>query len=235
MQTTPSSSATTASPGRITVPAMLTGLFTAPPIALPVPCALTNWDQTGKRAAVIGATSRTPVVVTSPRTPRAASEVVISSPTKPSLDGEVVVTTSRSPGRACSIATCSMRLSPGPHSTVSAVPAARAPGQAGRRAVPSRPVLPAASCTVATPSSPSSSTTPGSARGGSTITTGFTPAPRSPGGRPAGRPRRSGSRPPRRCAAPGPPAARPGPRSSGPDAPGTPSRPWPAASGRTPA
>ncbi len=66
---------------------------------------------------------------------------MISSPTNPSLDGEVVVTTSRSPGRACSMAACTMRLSPGPHSTVSAVPAARAPGQAGRSAVPSRPDL----------------------------------------------------------------------------------------------
>ena len=133
--TTPSSSATTASPGRITVPAMLTGVFTAPAIALPVPWALTNRDQTGKRAAVMAATSRTPVVVTSPLTPRAASEVVISSPAKPSPDGDVVVTTSRSPGRACSMAACSMRLSPGPHSTVSAVPAARArPGRPERGA-----------------------------------------------------------------------------------------------------
>ena len=54
---------------------MLTGTFTAPANAFWVPCALMNWDQTGKRAAVIGATSRTPVVVASPAAPRAASEL----------------------------------------------------------------------------------------------------------------------------------------------------------------
>src|ERR1022692_658329 len=178
MTTTPSSSAMTASPGATTVPAMQTGTFTDPAVALTVPWALTDRDHTGNRARVIAATSRTPVVVTRPRTSRAASAVVISSPTKPSPDGDVVVMTSTSPGLACSTATWIMRLPPGQHSTVTAVPAIRAPGQTGRSHEPSRPVRPAASCTVATPRAPSSATTAGSARGGSTITTGLTPGPR---------------------------------------------------------
>ncbi len=78
---TPSSSAITASPGVTIVPAMLTGRFTVPAVALTVPWALTCRDQTGKPDLVIAATSRTPVVVTRPCTWRAASAVVISSPT----------------------------------------------------------------------------------------------------------------------------------------------------------
>src|SRR5512133_3982504 len=60
--------------------------------------------------------------MTSPRTPRAASEVASSSPNIPSVHGEVVVTTSRSPPWHCSTAAWIMRLSPGQHSAVTAGP-----------------------------------------------------------------------------------------------------------------
>ncbi len=71
--------------------------------------------------------SRTPPVVTRPRTPRCCSWVANSSPNEPSSDGETVVTTRMSPGCVCSIAAWIMRLSPGQHSTVTAEPATRAP------------------------------------------------------------------------------------------------------------
>ena len=57
-----------------------------------------------------------------PRTPRLTSEVASSSPNAPSLLGDVVVMTMMSPGLACSTAAWIIRLSPGQHSTVSAVP-----------------------------------------------------------------------------------------------------------------
>ena len=47
-----------------------------------------------------------------------------------------MATTSTSPGRHCSTATWIIRLSPGQHSTVTAVPPIRAPGQAGRNSGP---------------------------------------------------------------------------------------------------
>ena len=102
--------------------------------------------------------------MTRPRTPRAASEVASSSPNIPSVHGEVVVTTRRSPARHCSTAAWIIRLSPGQHSAVTAVPPVRAPSWIGRRPGPRYPDRPIASCTVATPSSASWSTTPRSAR-----------------------------------------------------------------------
>ena len=124
---TPSSSATIASPGQIRCPPMLTGTLTAPAVALTVPCAETAAQKTGKPIACSSATSRTPPVVTRPRTPRCCSDVPSSSPNAPSVFGDVVVTTRMSPGRHCSTAAWIIRLSPGQHRTVTAVPPVRAP------------------------------------------------------------------------------------------------------------
>ena len=163
--TTPSSSAIIASPGRTIWPPTDTGTLTAPGVSLTVPCALTAADQAGKPMARSSATSRRPASITMPRTPRAASEVASSSPNIPSVDGEVVVTTSRSPARHCSAAAWIMRLSPGQHSTVTAVPPIRAPSWMGRSPGPRYPARPIASCTVATPSPASWSTMASCARG----------------------------------------------------------------------
>ena len=71
-----------------------------------------------------------------PRTPWLTSEVASSSPNAPSPFGDVVVMTMMSPGLACSTAAWIIRLSPGQHSTVSAVPAMRAPCWFGRMSGP---------------------------------------------------------------------------------------------------
>ncbi len=92
---------------------MLTGTLTAPAVAFTVPWAQTAALNTGKPIACSSATSRTPPVVTSPRTPRCCSEVASSSPKAPSALGDVVVTTSTSPGWHCSTAAWIIRLSPG--------------------------------------------------------------------------------------------------------------------------
>ena len=113
-----------------------TGTLTAPAVAFTVPCALTARDQAGKPISRSSATSRTPLPSTTPRTPRCASAVANSSPNSPSVDGELVATTRTSPGRHCSTATWIIRLSPGQHSTVTAVPPIRAPGHAGRNSGP---------------------------------------------------------------------------------------------------
>src|SRR5258707_10211483 len=76
------------------------GTWTAPAVALTVPCAETAAQNTGKFIACSSATSRTPPVVTSPRTPRRCSAVASSSPTEPSVLAEVVVTTA-----SCTVAT----------------------------------------------------------------------------------------------------------------------------------
>ena len=62
--------------------------------------------------------------------------VTTTSPNAPSVFGEVVVITMTSPGLACSTAAWIIRLSPDQHSTVSAVPAIRAPCWFGRIAGP---------------------------------------------------------------------------------------------------
>ena len=115
----------------------------------------------GKPIARSSATSRTPASMTRPRTPRAASEVASSSPNIPSVHGEAVVTTSRSPAWHCSTAAWIMRLSPGQHSAVTAVPPVRVPSWIGRRPGPRYPARPIASCTVATPSRPAGPRRPG--------------------------------------------------------------------------
>ena len=94
----------------------------------------------------------------------ACSAVANSSPNIPSVRGEVVVTTRMSPAPHCSTAAWIIRLSPGQHSTVTAVPAIRAPGWIGRglRAERGR-CGPCASCTVATPKPASASTSAASA------------------------------------------------------------------------
>lgn len=114
--------------------------------------------------------------MTRPRTPRWRSAVAKSSPKRPSRDGEVVVTTRTSPSRHCSTAAWIIRLSPGQHSAVTAVPPIRAPSWIGRRSGPSRPLRPSASWTVATPYSASRVTCPASARGGFVTITGFMPS-----------------------------------------------------------
>ena len=112
------------------------GTLTAPAVAFTVPWALTARDHTGNRMLRRSATSRTPQPSTTPRTPRRWSAVANSSPNSPSVEGEFVATTRTSPGRHCSTATWIIRLSPGQHSTVTAVPPMRAPGQAGRSSGP---------------------------------------------------------------------------------------------------
>src|SRR3712207_7207444 len=87
---TPSSSATTTSPGCTVWPPSTTGTFTAPAVALTEPCALTARDQAGKPISCSSATSRTPLPSTTPRTPRWASAVANISSNSPSVDGEFV-------------------------------------------------------------------------------------------------------------------------------------------------
>src|SRR6185312_9569072 len=164
MTQTPSSSATTTSPGLTIWPAQHTVRFTEPGDALTVPCACTARLHTGKPIARRSATSRTPASMTRPAQPRWASEVAISSPTMPSVDRDVVVTTRTSPGATISTAACTIRLSPGGQDTVTAGPAIRVPSWTGRMPGPSSPVRPAASCTVATPAWRSAAITAGSAR-----------------------------------------------------------------------
>jgi hypothetical protein len=89
-------------------------------------------DQTGKRISVKVLTSRQPASMTSPTTPHTVTEVASRSPNMPSVLSEVHATSSTSPLRHCSIATCSIQLSPGWASTVTALPAICAPGQIGR-------------------------------------------------------------------------------------------------------
>ena len=69
--TTPSSSATMASPGFTAAPAQTIGMFTEPSVAFTVPLALTHLLQTGKPISVSVRTSRTPASMTSARAPRA--------------------------------------------------------------------------------------------------------------------------------------------------------------------
>src|SRR5205823_2951590 len=85
--TTPSSSATTTSPGDTSWPAHSIVTFTSPSASFTVPRADTQRDQTGKRMRVSSATSRTPASTTKPRTPRTCSAVAISSPRYPWSDG----------------------------------------------------------------------------------------------------------------------------------------------------
>src|ERR1039458_3575873 len=120
--------------------------------------------DTEAHRAQVGHAPRTPSSMTRPRTPRTASEVASSSPNIPSVDGDVVVTTSRSPAWHCSAAAWIIRLSPGQHSAVTAVPPTRLPSWMGRSPGPRYPARPIASCTVATPSSARASTTARSAR-----------------------------------------------------------------------
>ncbi len=61
-------------------PAQTTGTFTEPSVSLTVPWAETAFDQTGKRISASAETSRQPASMTSPTTPRAASEQASSSP-----------------------------------------------------------------------------------------------------------------------------------------------------------
>ena len=77
----------------------------------------------------------------------------------PSVDGEVVATTRMSPGSTCSTAACTIMLSPGALSTVTADPAIDDPCWMGEMDGSSRPRLPLASWTVATPACPSPATT----------------------------------------------------------------------------
>lgn len=149
--TTPSSSATITSPGRITWPSTAIGTLTEPPVALTVPWADTARDQAAKPMSRSSWVSRMPALMTMPRTPRRWSAVANSSPNRPSVHGEVVVTTRTSPSPHCSTAAWIIRLSPGQLSTVTAVPATRTPCWTGRIPGPSSPVRPMASLTVATP------------------------------------------------------------------------------------
>src|SRR6185312_13307963 len=69
-----------------------------------------------------------------------------------------------SPSLSCSIATCSIQLSPGGAEMVTAEPATEAPRQIGVIWCAISPVRPCASCTVATPHSPSRRMVSASAR-----------------------------------------------------------------------
>ena len=91
----------------------------------------------------------------------------------PSVLSAVQATTSTSPGRHSSMATCTIQLSPGWERMVTALPAACARGKMGRMYGLSSPVRPWASCTVATPSSPSRSMAAASARSMLRTATGF--------------------------------------------------------------
>src|SRR6185436_5344764 len=120
--TTPSSSATTTSPGSTFTPAQTTGTLTAPSVDLTVPLAEIAFDHTGNLISEIGRTSRQPASMTRPITPRARSAVASSSPNIPSVLSAVQPTTSTSPFWHCSTATWIIQLSPGCASTVTAGP-----------------------------------------------------------------------------------------------------------------
>src|SRR5437867_12279088 len=110
------------SPARTLAPAQTTGTLTDPGVAFTVPCALIALAHTGNPIAVMSVTSRTPASITRPATPRARADTASSSPNIPSVDSDVVVTTSTSPVRQTSSAAWIIRLSPGWHETVIAVP-----------------------------------------------------------------------------------------------------------------
>ena len=107
-------------------------MLTLPSVALTVPRAEIARDHTGKPISCNAFTSRQPASMTRPTTPRAISEVASRSPNMPSVLSALSATTSMSPGWHCSTATCSIQLSPGWASTVTALPATAAPAQAGR-------------------------------------------------------------------------------------------------------
>src|SRR5215470_13369699 len=149
--TTPSSSATTTSPGLTATPAHTTGTFTEPMLALTVPLAEIARDQSGNFISLISRASRQPMSSTTPRAPRARIEVASNSPNAPSVHSLEQATISTSPGFRTSAATWIIQLSPGWQSAVAALPAMRAPRHSGRMYGCIRPVRPWASCTVATP------------------------------------------------------------------------------------
>ncbi len=101
--------------------------LTEPKVALTVPLALMAVENTGNCISVKSLTSRTPPSITRPTAPRARKDDASSSPKKPSEHSDVTVATTTSPGSICSAATCSIQLSPGCSSTVTAVPQRRAP------------------------------------------------------------------------------------------------------------
>jgi hypothetical protein len=149
--TTPSMSATITSPGCTSAPAHTTGTLTEPSVALIVPLAWMARLNTGKFIAFRSRTSRTPPSITRPLQPRALNEVASRSPKKPSVLSLVQAATTTSPGRICSAATCSIQLSPGCSSAVTAGPQKRASGWIGRMRGCISPSRPSASCTVDTP------------------------------------------------------------------------------------
>ena len=128
MTTTPSSSATITSPGLTSAPAHTTAIFTEPMVAFTVPLAEMALGQTGKPILRRTPTSRQPASMISPRAPRAWNDVASKSPNMPSSLSALSATTTTSPGLICSAATCSIQLSPGWASTVTALPQHAAPG-----------------------------------------------------------------------------------------------------------
>src|SRR5271166_51832 len=103
--TTPSSSATMASPGVTSAPAQTIGMLTEPNVAFTVPLALMHLLQTGKAISVSVFTSRTPASMIRARAPRALKLVARRSPKKPSVLSAVMAATTMSPGWICSAAT----------------------------------------------------------------------------------------------------------------------------------
>jgi hypothetical protein len=95
--------------------------------------------------------SRTATSTTIPAAPRACAWRTMSSPTAPNGAGSGMVITNTSPGRTEAKASCTARLSPWPHRTVRAGPAARLPGITCLRSTSTIPSPPAASQTVAVP------------------------------------------------------------------------------------
>src|ERR1035437_2446703 len=126
--TTPSRSPTMTSPGRTSAPAQTTSTLTQPAVALTVPWAEMAFAQTGKFMAVSSLVSRTPASMANPTTPCARQLSPSNSPNMPSSDSEVVATTKTSPGATTSMAAWIIRLSPGWHHTVTALPDKRALG-----------------------------------------------------------------------------------------------------------
>src|SRR6185503_9198992 len=122
------SSATMTSPGLTSAPAQTTGTLTEPSVDFTVPLALIARANTGNFISVSSRTSRTPPSITSARHPRARNDVASSSPQKPSSESALQAATITSPFCSCLTTTCSIQLSPGCSSTVTAVPQTCAPG-----------------------------------------------------------------------------------------------------------
>ena len=112
--------------------------------------------QTGRPSSFSSSTSRTAASTSSAATPRPLAWVARRSPTSATGLGSGMVSTSTSPGSASATPAWTIRLSSWPQRTVRAGPAAREPGITWTRSASTTCERPAASWTVAEPSSASS-------------------------------------------------------------------------------